>query len=154
MQAIQATNLAMGQNQNMTLGMKLAPQMRLMMRYLAMPVLELRDEIKNKLDENPALEETNSPEILLSSLEENRKLYKAHQYGTPFQVFRYQFPVPVWLSHRLTSENHHLSFPPLRFHDRRRKDCHDESEIVPVPDLPRSIAEAAGRRIHIPLWNS
>ena len=70
MQAIQATNLAMGQNQNMTLGMKLAPQMRLMMRYLAMPVLELRDEIKNKLDENPALEETNSPEILLSSLEE------------------------------------------------------------------------------------
>ena len=70
MQAIQATNLAMGQNQNMTLGMKLAPQMRLMMRYLAMPVLELRDEIKNKMDENPALEETNSSEILLSSLEE------------------------------------------------------------------------------------
>ena len=47
MQAVQATNLAMGQNQNMTLGMKLAPQLRLMMRYLAMPVLELREEIKN-----------------------------------------------------------------------------------------------------------
>ena len=70
MQAVQATNLAMGQNQNMTLGMKLAPQLRLMMRYLAMPVLELREEIKNKLEENPALEETGSSEILLSSLEE------------------------------------------------------------------------------------
>ncbi len=70
MQAVQATNLTMGQNQNMTLGMKLAPQMRLMMRYLAMPVLELREEIKKKLDENPALEEADSPEILLSSLEE------------------------------------------------------------------------------------
>ncbi|MBO7516627.1 MAG: RNA polymerase factor sigma-54 [Spirochaetia bacterium] len=70
MQAVQATNLAMSQNQNMTLGMKLAPQMRLMMRYLAMPVLELREEIKKKLDENPALEEASSSEILLSSLEE------------------------------------------------------------------------------------
>ena len=73
MQQIQATNLAMGQNQNMTLGMKLAPQLRLMMRYLAMPVLELRKEIQKKLDENPALEEVTSPEVLLSTLERKPK---------------------------------------------------------------------------------
>ena len=70
MQAIQATNLAMGQTQNMSL--KLAPQMRMMMHLLAMPVLELREEIKKKLEENPALEEANSSEVLLSSLEKSR----------------------------------------------------------------------------------
>ena len=68
MQAIQATNLAMGQNQNMSL--KLAPQMRMMMHLLAMPVLELQEEIKKKLDENPALEEASSSEVLLSHLED------------------------------------------------------------------------------------
>ena len=67
MQAIQATNLALGQTQNMTL--KLAPQMRMMMHLLAMPVLELREEIKKKLEENPALEEVSSSEVLLSSPE-------------------------------------------------------------------------------------
>ena len=72
MQQIQATNLAMGQTTNMTLGLKLAPQMRLMMHYLAMPVLELREEIKKKLDDNPALEEASSPEVLLSTLEGKR----------------------------------------------------------------------------------
>ncbi len=70
MQAIQATNLALGQNQNMTL--KLAPQMRMMMHLLAMPVLELREEIKKKLEENPALEESSSSEVLLSALENTR----------------------------------------------------------------------------------
>ncbi|MBO7047593.1 MAG: RNA polymerase factor sigma-54 [Spirochaetia bacterium] len=69
MQAIQATNLAMGQNQNMSL--KLAPQMRMMMHLLAMPVLELQEEIKKKLDENPALEEASSSEVLLSHLEDS-----------------------------------------------------------------------------------
>ena len=70
MQAIQGTNLALGQTQNMTL--KLAPQMRMMMHLLAMPVLELREEIKKKLEENPALEEAGGPEVLLSSLERSR----------------------------------------------------------------------------------
>lgn len=70
MQAIQTANLALSQNQNMTL--KLAPQMRMMMHLLAMPVLELREEIKKKLDENPALEEVSSSEVLLSSLEDTR----------------------------------------------------------------------------------
>lgn len=69
MQAIQATNLAMGQNQNMSL--KLAPQMRMMMHLLAMPVLELQEEIKKKLEENPALEEASSSEVLLSHLEDS-----------------------------------------------------------------------------------
>ena len=70
MQAIQTANLALSQNQNMTL--KLAPQMRMMMHLLAMPVIELREEIKKKLDENPALEEVSSSEVLLSSLEDSR----------------------------------------------------------------------------------
>ena len=69
MQAIQATNLAMGQTQNMSL--KLAPQMRMMMHLLAMPVLELQEEIKKKLEENPALEEASSSEVLLSHLEDS-----------------------------------------------------------------------------------
>lgn len=67
MQAIQATNLALGQTQNMTL--KLAPQMRMMVHLLALPVLELREEIKEKLEENPALEEVRGAEVLMSSLE-------------------------------------------------------------------------------------
>ena len=66
MQAIQATNLALNQNQNMSL--KLAPQMWMMMNLLAMPVLELQEEIKRKLEENPALEETNRSEVPLSTL--------------------------------------------------------------------------------------
>ncbi len=70
MQAIQATNLAMGQTQNMSL--KLAPQMRMMMHLLALPVLELREEIKKKLEENPALEEAGGSEVLLSSLEKSK----------------------------------------------------------------------------------
>ena len=63
MQQLQAPGLALGQEQKMTLGMKLAPQMREMMKYLAMPVLKLQEEIKKKLDENPALEEVDSSEI-------------------------------------------------------------------------------------------
>ena len=70
MQAIQATNLAMGQTQNMSL--KLAPQMRMMMHLLALPVFKLREEIKKKLEENPALEEVSGSEILLSTLENSR----------------------------------------------------------------------------------
>ena len=66
---MQQTSLSLGQRQ--TQKQTLAPQMRLMMRYLAMPVLKLREEIKNKLEENPALEEAKSPEILLSSLEKS-----------------------------------------------------------------------------------
>jgi len=69
MQQIQATNMAMGQN----FSLKIAPQMRLMLHYLAMPVLELRKEIQKKLDENPALEEVTSPEVLLSTLERKPK---------------------------------------------------------------------------------
>ena len=69
MQQIQATNMAMGQN----FSLKIAPQMRLMLHYLAMPVLELRNEIQKKLDENPALEEVTSPEVLLSTLERKPK---------------------------------------------------------------------------------
>ena len=72
MQQLQAPGLALGQEQKMSLGMKLAPQMREMMKHLAMPVLELREEIKKKLDENPALEEASSSEILLSTLEGKR----------------------------------------------------------------------------------
>ena len=61
--------MAMGQN----FSLKIAPQMRLMLHYLAMPVLELRNEIQKKLDENPALEEVTSPEVLLSTLERKPK---------------------------------------------------------------------------------
>ncbi len=61
--------MAMGQN----FSLKIAPQMRLMLHYLAMPVLELRKEIQKKLDENPALEEVTSPEVLLSTLERKPK---------------------------------------------------------------------------------
>lgn len=73
MQPIQAPGLALSQGQKMTLGLRLAPQMRVMMQYLAMPVLELREEIKKKLDENPALEESDSAEILFSQIERSYK---------------------------------------------------------------------------------
>ena len=72
MQAIQATNLAMGQEQKMSLGMKLSPQMRMMMKYLAMPVLQLREEIAKKLNENPALEEVIGPDMPLDNPEKKR----------------------------------------------------------------------------------
>ena len=68
MQAMLSNNLATEQTQKQII----APQMRMMMRLLEMPVLDLREEIKKKLEENPALEEANSPEVLLSSLEKSR----------------------------------------------------------------------------------
>ena len=68
MQAMLSNNLATEQTQKQII----APQMRMMMHLLAMPVLDLREEIKKKLEENPALEEANSPEVLLSSLEKSR----------------------------------------------------------------------------------
>ncbi len=68
MQAMLSNNLATEQTQKQII----APQMRMMMRLLEMPVLDLREEIKKKLEENPALEEENSPEVLLSSLEKSR----------------------------------------------------------------------------------
>ena len=73
MQPIQAPGLALSQGQKMTLGLRLAPQMRVMMQYLAMPVLELREEIKKKLEANPALEESDSAEILFSQIERSYK---------------------------------------------------------------------------------
>lgn len=68
MQAMLSNNLATEQTQKQII----APQMRMMMRLLEMPVLDLREEIKKKLEDNPALEEANSPEVLLSSLEKSR----------------------------------------------------------------------------------
>ena len=68
MQAMLSNNLATEQTQKQII----APQMRMMMRLLEMPVLDLREEIKKKLEENPALEEANSPEVLLSSLEKSK----------------------------------------------------------------------------------
>ena len=60
MQQIQAPVLALGQKQIM------APQMREMMRLLAMPVLEIKEEIQKALETNPALEAEGNTDILLS----------------------------------------------------------------------------------------
>lgn len=70
MQVMQATNLGMTQKQNMT--QKLAPQMQQMMKLLAMPVLQLREEIEKKLNDNPALEEVIGPDIPLNIPEKKR----------------------------------------------------------------------------------
>ncbi len=59
MQQIQAPVLALGQKQIM------APQMREMMRLLAMPVPEIKEEIQKVLDTNPALEAEGNTDILL-----------------------------------------------------------------------------------------
>ena len=70
MQQIQAPGLALGQEPKMSLGIKLAPQMRQLMDLLALPIDKLQEEIKKKLEENPALEEKKSAETLLSTMEE------------------------------------------------------------------------------------